>query len=57
MSIRIEDPFETWYDVAHPVKLTRHEWIRKEHLRAYTMLTEAGGGDMDDLARAQIVSL
>ena len=27
--LSIEDPFESWYDVAHPVKLSRHEWIRK----------------------------
>ena len=48
--LSIEDPFETWYDVAHPVKLTRHEWIRMEYLRAYTMLTEVGGeGQAEDL--------
>lgn len=38
--LSIEDPFETWYDVAHPVKLMKHEKIRAEYLRAYSMISE-----------------
>ncbi len=28
----IEDPFETWYDVAHVIKSTQMAYIRKEFL-------------------------
>lgn len=33
----IEDPFETWYDVAHVIKSQQMAYIRKEFLRAYTL--------------------
>jgi len=36
--ISIEDPFETWYDVAHVVKGAQMSYIRREFLRAYTMI-------------------
>ncbi len=34
----IEDPFETWYDVGHVLKRSRHCHIHKEFARAYTIL-------------------
>jgi len=34
----IEDPFETWYDVAHPVKDRGHRFIRKEFVVCHCML-------------------
>ena len=39
--LAIEDPFETWYDVAHPVKKqSRYEWIRAELMRAYSIMVD-----------------
>ena len=35
--LSIEDPFETWYDVAHVIKAQQMAYIRKELLRAYTL--------------------
>ena len=57
----IEDPFETWYDVAHVIKPFQMTFIRKEFLRAHTIVTRclsgvasthAGG---DDLAVAHTI--
>lgn len=31
-NLSIEDPFETWYDVAHVIKPTQMTYIRKEYL-------------------------
>ena len=35
----IEDPFEAWYDVAHVIKSFQMTFIRKEFLRAHTIVT------------------
>jgi hypothetical protein len=40
----IEDPFEVSYDVAHVLKEGTHRTIRKEFVRAYTMLCQSGVG-------------
>jgi DNA polymerase sigma len=37
--LSIEDPFETWYDVAHVIKPPQMAYIRKEFLRAHTLLS------------------
>lgn len=37
--ISIEDPFEIWYDVAHVVKSAPMFYIRKEFLRAHTLIS------------------
>ena len=51
----IEDPFETWYDVAHVIKPFQMTFIRKEFLRAHTIVsrclsgvasTHTGGDDL-----------
>ena len=39
--LSIEDPFETWYDVAHVIKPPQMAYIRKEFLRAHTLLSPA----------------
>lgn len=38
--LMIEDPFETFYDVAHPLKQSSFQRIRKEFVRAFTVLSE-----------------
>eukprot|EP01031_Cornospumella_fuschlensis_P025581 gene25581-30890_t len=38
----IEDPLETWYDVAHVIKPPQMAYIRKEFLRAYTLASRIG---------------
>lgn len=40
--LSIEDPFETWYDVAHVIKKTPMKYMKKEFLRAYTLISRAG---------------
>ena len=48
--ISIEDPFETWYDVAHVVKSAQMFYIRKEFLRAHTLISRcASHGPFDSL--------
>jgi terminal uridylyltransferase len=42
--LSVEDPFETWYDVAHVLKSTQMTYIRAEFLRAYTLLYNAAVG-------------
>lgn len=37
--LSIADPFETWYDIAHVIKATQMQYIRKEFLRAYTLIS------------------
>ena len=37
--ISVEDPFEVWYDVAHVIKSFQMTFIRKEFLRAHTIVT------------------
>jgi DNA polymerase sigma len=39
--LSIEDPFETWYDVAHIIKGAQMAYIRKEFLRAHTLIQRA----------------
>jgi DNA polymerase sigma len=38
----IEDPFETWYDVAHVIKKSQMKYMKKEFLRAFTLISRAG---------------
>lgn len=38
----IEDPFETHYDVAHVLKDSRYQYIRKEFARAYILMEQFG---------------
>lgn len=64
----IEDPFETWYDVAHVIKSQQMAYIRKEFLRAYTLASRiasqpkpvpAGQGDAlpETVSPAQFLSI
>jgi len=52
--LSVEDPFETWYDVAHVIKRQQMNWLRKEFLRAYTLIsrtsvqTRTNGGAASD---------
>lgn len=39
--LSIEDPFETWYDVAHVVKGNQMKFIRNEFVRAHTLIARA----------------
>ncbi|CAM9334675.1 unnamed protein product [Chrysoparadoxa australica] len=39
--LSIEDPFETWYDVAHVLKWSRQKHVRQEFVRAYSMICAA----------------
>lgn len=39
--LAIEDPFELFYDVAHVVKATNHQHIRREFSLAYTKIVNA----------------
>ena len=39
--LAIEDPFETYYDVAHVIKQTQMKYIHKEFLRAYTLIARS----------------
>jgi len=39
--LSIEDPFEVWYDVAHVLKFSRDQYIRKEYNRAYSLILDA----------------
>jgi terminal uridylyltransferase len=43
--LSIEDPFETWYDVAHVLKNPQMTFIRAEFLRAYTLMYNAAVSD------------
>jgi hypothetical protein len=43
----IEDPFETWYDVAHVIKSFQMTFIRKEFLRAHTLVTRCLSSSID----------
>ncbi|KAJ1456847.1 hypothetical protein M885DRAFT_414579, partial [Pelagophyceae sp. CCMP2097] len=36
--LAIEDPFETFYDVAHVLKHSKHQQVRLEFLRAHDIL-------------------
>ena len=42
--LSVEDPFETWYDVAHVLKGSQMTYIRSEFLRAYTLMYNAATG-------------
>ncbi len=44
--LSIEDPFETWYDVAHVLRWSRHRHIHMEFIRAYTLLANCSSDDM-----------
>ena len=37
--LSIEDPFESWYDVAHVVKNAQMKMIRNEFIRAHTLIS------------------
>ncbi|CAN0419422.1 unnamed protein product [Laminaria digitata] len=37
--LTLEDPFETWYDVAHVLKWSRFKHVRMEFARAYALLS------------------
>jgi DNA polymerase sigma len=41
--LSIEDPFETWYDVAHVLKWSRYKHVRLEFLRAYSLIARWNG--------------
>jgi len=41
--LSIEDPFETWYDVAHVLKTTKDQYVRGEFHRAYTLIVQVHG--------------
>ena len=45
----IEDPFEVDYDVAHVLKITRHQHIRGEMLRAAKILSSGNPHCMEEL--------
>ena len=45
LGLAIQDPFETFYNVGHVVKLWQFHRIRREFARAYTVLVEGGGLD------------
>mmetsp|Transcript_34349 Transcript_34349/g.64042 ORF Transcript_34349/g.64042 Transcript_34349/m.64042 type:complete len:326 (+) Transcript_34349:1778-2755(+) len=47
--LSVEDPFETWYDVAHVLKSTQMTYIRAEFLRAYTLMYNAAVVSSDAL--------
>ncbi len=44
--LSIEDPFETWYDVAHVLRWSRHRHIHMEFIRAYTLLANCSSDDV-----------
>mmetsp|Transcript_491 Transcript_491/g.698 ORF Transcript_491/g.698 Transcript_491/m.698 type:complete len:458 (-) Transcript_491:79-1452(-) len=44
--LSVEDPFETFYDVAHVVKAGSHHRIRKEFALAFTKLADASTNNM-----------
>ncbi len=44
--LSIEDPFETWYDVAHVLRWSRHRHIHIEFIRAYTLLANCTPDDV-----------
>mmetsp|Transcript_16719 Transcript_16719/g.15078 ORF Transcript_16719/g.15078 Transcript_16719/m.15078 type:complete len:446 (+) Transcript_16719:1-1338(+) len=39
--LSIEDPFESWYDVGHVIKGAQMKHIRKEFMRAYTLISRS----------------
>lgn len=45
--LAIEDPFETFYDVAHVVKGSNNHRIRNEFALAYTKIMKAAAGSSD----------
>jgi hypothetical protein len=45
--LHIEDPFETFYDVAHVVKGFNYHRIRNEFALAYTKIVNAAAGSCD----------
>jgi terminal uridylyltransferase len=45
--LSIEDPFETFYDVAHVVKGSNYHRIRNEFALAYTKIVNAAAGSCD----------
>ncbi len=47
--LSIEDPFETWYDVAHVLRRSRHRHIHIEFIRAYTLLANCTPDDVGGL--------
>lgn len=52
----IEDPFETFYDVAHVLKTSSFQRIRKEFVRAYSKIIEAvRNGEADNTNKGDIL--
>ena len=48
--LAIEDPFETYYDVAHVLKYAKHQTVHKEFMRASGLIDAvAAGGDAEAL--------
>ncbi len=47
--LSIEDPFETWYDVAHVLRWSRHRHVHIEFIRAYTLLANCTPDDVGGL--------
>ncbi|CAM9446752.1 unnamed protein product [Discosporangium mesarthrocarpum] len=43
--LSIEDPFETWYDVAHVLKWSRYKHVHTEFMRAYSVLVNTTRAD------------
>ena len=49
--LAIEDPFETYYDVAHVLKYAKHQLIHKEFMRASALIDAANdpAADLSDI--------
>jgi len=55
--LAIEDPFELFYDVAHVVKASNFQHIRKEFCLAYTKIVNAATPNGDPLSGRQVIDL
>lgn len=54
--LSIEDPFETFYDVAHVLKATSFQRVRKEFVRAYSKIVEAvWNGDTNNKNKGDVL--
>ncbi|CAM9353204.1 unnamed protein product, partial [Sphacelaria rigidula] len=55
--LSLEDPFETWYDVAHVLKWSRYKHVRMEFARAYALIAGASSSGRGKGGNGGAVSL
>mmetsp|Transcript_14111 Transcript_14111/g.30664 ORF Transcript_14111/g.30664 Transcript_14111/m.30664 type:complete len:1304 (+) Transcript_14111:121-4032(+) len=55
--LAIEDPFELFYDVAHVVKVSNFQHIRKEFCLAYTKIVDAASPSRENLSGREVIDL